>query len=183
MDSNSEEMDIEPMATIETDIEPTLAMETDIELEATIETDIDVEATIEKQGIKVGTDKPLRTTLTRSSWSSLNEYISIDLKLSDLGRKQPPAPQEDTTLTTLTNSLKHASIDMDDNALATVALNRVIRKEDFSRFKVIGQFNLGFILALLEDDLFIIDQHAADEKYNFETLQATTRLNGQQLLK
>jgi DNA mismatch repair protein PMS2 len=29
--------------------------------------------------------------------------------------------------------------------------------------------------------LFIVDQHAADEKYNFETLQATTRLESQRL--
>ncbi len=33
------------------------------------------------------------------------------------------------------------------------------------------------------DDLFIIDQHAADEKYNFETLQATTRIDSQKLVR
>lgn len=33
------------------------------------------------------------------------------------------------------------------------------------------------------DDLFIIDQHAADEKYNFETLQATTRIDSQRLVR
>jgi DNA mismatch repair protein PMS2 len=31
--------------------------------------------------------------------------------------------------------------------------------------KVLGQFNLGFIIARLEDDLFILDQHACDEKF------------------
>lgn len=45
--------------------------------------------------------------------------------------------------------------------------------------KVLGQFNLGFILARLGSDLFIIDQHATDEKYNFETLQRTCTLNAQ----
>jgi len=40
--------------------------------------------------------------------------------------------------------------------------------------EVVGQFNLGFIVAKLNKDLFIVDQHAADEKYNFETLQRTT---------
>ena len=38
-------------------------------------------------------------------------------------------------------------------------------------FEIIGQFNLGFIIVrLLRDDLFIVDQHAADEKFRFETL-------------
>lgn len=48
--------------------------------------------------------------------------------------------------------------------------------------EVIGQFNLGFIIAKLNSDLFIIDQHAADEKYNFETLQQATRLKPQKLV-
>ena len=38
-------------------------------------------------------------------------------------------------------------------------LERVFRKDDFSRMRVVGQFNLGFILAALGDDLFIVDQH------------------------
>lgn len=48
--------------------------------------------------------------------------------------------------------------------------------------KIIGQFNLGFIIARLGNDLFIIDQHASDEKYNFETLQRTTSLKSQKLV-
>lgn len=48
--------------------------------------------------------------------------------------------------------------------------------------EVVGQFNLGFIIARLSSDLFIVDQHAADEKYNFEMLQRTTRLQPQKLV-
>ena len=48
--------------------------------------------------------------------------------------------------------------------------------------EVVGQFNLGFIIARLNADLFIIDQHAADEKFNFEMLQRTTKLNPQKLV-
>lgn len=33
--------------------------------------------------------------------------------------------------------------------------------------RVIGQFNQGFIISLFNQDLFVIDQHASDEKYNF----------------
>jgi DNA mismatch repair protein PMS2 len=42
---------------------------------------------------------------------------------------------------------------------------RIINKRDFERMQVIGQFNLGFMIALLDEDLYILDQHACDEKY------------------
>ena len=35
--------------------------------------------------------------------------------------------------------------------------------------RIIGQFNLGFIIAELRDDLFILDQHACDEKYRYRS--------------
>ncbi|KAI0776511.1 hypothetical protein BD413DRAFT_602116 [Trametes elegans] len=74
---------------------------------------------------------------------------------------------------------------------ATEALSRVIDKADFASMDVVGQFNLGFIIVRRRksrgaaghdmDDLFIVDQHAADEKYNFETLQQTTKIDSQKL--
>ncbi|KAG2189406.1 hypothetical protein INT44_004548, partial [Umbelopsis vinacea] len=70
-----------------------------------------------------------------------------------------------------------------DNGQATKVLDRVIQKSDFEKMQVIGQFNLGFIIATLNGaDLFIIDQHASDEKFNFETLQQTTQIKGQKLI-
>ncbi|CAH7673285.1 hypothetical protein PPACK8108_LOCUS8172 [Phakopsora pachyrhizi] len=92
---------------------------------------------------------------------------------------------------------------------AEEVLSRKVFKEDFELMKVIGQFNLGFIIVrrtkdikkehnhraiddvdciggskdeLREDDLFIIDQHASDEKFNYEKLQRETKLTGQRLL-
>ncbi|KAJ6972964.1 hypothetical protein NC653_033333 [Populus alba x Populus x berolinensis] len=41
-------------------------------------------------------------------------------------------------------------------AAATTELERLFRKEDFGRMKVIGQFNLGFIIGKLDQDLFIV---------------------------
>ncbi|KAL2510553.1 DNA mismatch repair protein PMS1 [Abeliophyllum distichum] len=67
-------------------------------------------------------------------------------------------------------------------AAATNELERLFKKEDFSRMKVIGQFNLGFIIGKLDQDLFIVDQHAADEKYNYERLSQSTIMNQQPLL-
>lgn len=62
-------------------------------------------------------------------------------------------------------------------------LDRCITKEDFLRMKICGQFNKGFIITRLEQDLFIVDQHAADEIYNFETLQKTGKIEKQKLLQ
>ncbi|MFS7901713.1 putative ribosomal protein S5 domain 2-type [Helianthus anomalus] len=66
---------------------------------------------------------------------------------------------------------------------AVSELEKLFKKEDFGRMKVIGQFNLGFIIGKLEQDLFIVDQHAADEKYNYERLSQSTILNQQPLLR
>lgn len=95
-----------------------------------------------------------------------------------------------------------------DNAEERLALT--IHKGDFGKMKIIGQFNLGFVLAVRpsatttttssssscssptatqahqksrDDELFIIDQHASDEKFNFERLQATTTVQSQRLVR
>ena len=47
---------------------------------------------------------------------------------------------------------------------------------------MLGQFNMGFIIARAADDLFIVDQHAADEKFHFETLQQSTQIHTQRLI-
>ena len=52
----------------------------------------------------------------------------------------------------------------------------------FAEMEIIGQFNLGFIITKLNADIFIVDQHATDEKYNFEMLQQHTVLQGQMLI-
>lgn len=104
---------------------------------------------------------------------------------------------------TSSDPLAGASVEEDiDRAEET--LSRVVSKEDFASMQVIGQFNLGFIIARrrtqvgasakgkekatedddeAQDDLFIIDQHASDEKYNFERLQEDTVIQSQRLLQ
>jgi DNA mismatch repair protein PMS2 len=68
-------------------------------------------------------------------------------------------------------------------------LSLTVTKADFNEMRIIGQFNLGFIIAVRPPtaasptpELFIIDQHASDEKYNFERLAATTTLVPQRLV-
>lgn len=56
------------------------------------------------------------------------------------------------------------------------------RKSDFREMSVIGQFNKGFIVTFLRNHLFLVDQHASDEKYNFERFQKKARVETQRLI-
>jgi DNA mismatch repair protein PMS2 len=95
------------------------------------------------------------------------------------------------------NSDSTGLLDADD---AEAQLSLKISKSDFAKMKIVGQFNLGFIIAVREaepplpsedassshlqdDEVFIIDQHASDEKFNFERLQATTVVQSQRLVQ
>lgn len=69
-----------------------------------------------------------------------------------------------------------------DNKSAEDELQKEISKDMFKKMEILGQFNLGFIITKLGSDLFIVDQHATDEKYNFEMLQRHTVLQSQRLI-
>ncbi|CAH8582603.1 unnamed protein product [Schistosoma intercalatum] len=69
-----------------------------------------------------------------------------------------------------------------ENQEAENELTTYFKKETFNSLKVIGQFNLGFIIARHNQDLFIIDQHASDEKYRFEQLSENYRFKSQPLV-
>nr|XP_033466793.1 mismatch repair endonuclease PMS2 [Epinephelus lanceolatus] len=75
-----------------------------------------------------------------------------------------------------------AKINPGENQSAEEELKKEISKDMFKQMEIIGQFNLGFIIAKLNSDIFMIDQHATDEKYNFEMLQQHTVLQGQNLI-
>jgi DNA mismatch repair protein PMS2 len=73
-------------------------------------------------------------------------------------------------------------LDRGTEASAEAELSRHISKPDFLDMHILGQFNLGFIIVRHRDDLFIVDQHATDEKYQFERLSRDTVLAGQRLV-
>lgn len=62
---------------------------------------------------------------------------------------------------------------------AEAELRKVFQKEWFREARVIGQFNLGFVVCEHQNDLFIVDQHAADEIRNFENIYSTVELHVQ----
>ena len=111
-----------------------------------------------------------------------------------LGEPQVWADFENWAAQSLSSSARDADTnkveDLDDPE-AESQLSLIINKGDFSRMRIAGQFNLGFIIATRpantsspseSDELFIIDQHASDEKYNFERLQETTVVQSQRLV-
>lgn len=57
-----------------------------------------------------------------------------------------------------------------------------IRKLDFREMEIVGQFNHGFIIVAHGPRLFIVDQHALDEIYNYERLMRTLVLRAQPLV-
>ena len=44
----------------------------------------------------------------------------------------------------------------------------IFQKKSFKELEIIGQFNKGFIIAQNDRNILVIDQHAADEKRNYE---------------
>ncbi|KAI0067480.1 DNA mismatch repair protein MutL [Artomyces pyxidatus] len=126
------------------------------------------------------------------AWRGLHERLSR----SQVALASEPSPSAMHALRS------KAGVTTSDADVAGEALTRVLHKDDFHAMEVIGQFNLGFIITRLQkpcgtagdpsrgvgsldlnDDLFIVDQHAADEKYNFETLQQTTKIESQRLYR
>ncbi|KAK4049596.1 ATP-binding mismatch repair protein [Microbotryomycetes sp. JL201] len=104
------------------------------------------------------------------------------------GRDDPSEPIGAATSNSMEDAgLNGATLDAED------ALSRNVSKQDFLGMQIVGQFNYAFIITrrrqakqgagLANDDLFIVDQHASDEKFNFEDLQTNTVMQSQQLLQ
>ena len=83
---------------------------------------------------------------------------------------------------TLKSSLEAS--DISDRNLSEKILGLSIHKNDFNTMEIVGQFNKGFIIVYKRDtdDILIIDQHASDEKFNFEKLIEGTMFENQPLV-
>jgi DNA mismatch repair protein PMS2 len=144
-------------------------------------------------------DKVIRPEIIRSE--TIGPDISLKFNIDRVKQAWAVRPKESqggkqrkSTLDEVLVDAGVANTEKDEKAVD--ALSRVIEKDDFAMMDIVGQFNLGFIVVRLRktiaindsgdpdemDDLFIVDQHAADEKYNFETLQSTTVIQSQKLL-
>ncbi|MCJ1378671.1 hypothetical protein MMC17_001770 [Xylographa soralifera] len=133
--------------------------------------------------LKGGGYKDSTTQLVQTFSTSIDQ---INQQLHQLEDSLPVNSQENRTTLPPTSEPAHSPEER---------LSLTVSKEDFALMRIIGQFNLGFIIALRPSrsspstptaisspELFIIDQHASDEKYNFERLQATTTVQHQRLV-
>nr|XP_008016901.2 mismatch repair endonuclease PMS2 isoform X2 [Chlorocebus sabaeus] len=111
------------------------------------------------------------------------KVVALDFSMSSLAKRIKQLHRETQQSEGEQNYRKfRAKICPGENQAAEDELRKEISKTMFAEMEIIGQFNLGFIITKLNEDLFIVDQHATDEKYNFEMLQQHTVLQGQRLI-
>ncbi|KAF1811635.1 DNA mismatch repair protein MutL [Eremomyces bilateralis CBS 781.70] len=140
-----------------------------------------------KRTAKALTPRPTKTSTFHLQKSVKVNLSAIERRLRDIS---------DVSLIESDGTSEAGSLlDVEDRK-AEERLSLTVSKADFTRMRVVGQFNKGFILATRPDhatneksqsqdgdELFIIDQHASDEKFNFERLQAETIVQNQRLVQ
>lgn len=136
----------------------------------------------------------LHTAVLLKSWSTVEIVKVLDTSIEKI---QVHMASLDKSLASYTKIAARMAEEIAlDSDQAEEKLSLTIAKTDFEKMKIIGQFNLGFILASRSpnldadstapqggDEVFIIDQHASDEKYNFEKLQERTIMQSQQSVR
>ncbi|KAM5213690.1 LOW QUALITY PROTEIN: mismatch repair endonuclease PMS2 [Hipposideros larvatus] len=111
------------------------------------------------------------------------KIVPLDFSMSSLAKRIKQFCHQEQQREGERNYRKfRAKICPGENQAAEDELRKEISKTMFAQMEIIGQFNLGFIITKLDADIFIVDQHATDEKYNFEMLQQHTVLQGQRLI-
>lgn len=120
---------------------------------------------------------PKKEKIRRTAWKNdvLDTHLLLPTTIDEISSQM-------TELSFRKNKIQNFDINGES---AETRLSLTVRKSDFCNMRVVGQFNLGFILVVKpgkDDDLFVIDQHASDEIYNFERLQRETVLSRQPLV-
>lgn len=143
--------------------------------------------TSSKQSDDGNNNKELVTVYDHNSSNMLRkrEVVTVNFDLDKLRKKMCKYIQRKQCSSDKVQEIScfRAKISPNENRAAENELSKQVSKDMFSKMEIIGQFNLGFIITKLEEDLFIVDQHATDEKYNFEILQQKHCLKGQMLIQ
>lgn len=74
-----------------------------------------------------------------------------------------------------------ARVDKDSNSAESV-LQKELNKSDFEKMQIIGQFNKAYIITKDANELFIVDQHASDERKNYEKFMKFPAIEIQRLV-
>ncbi|QRG38455.1 hypothetical protein FDK38_002865 [Candidozyma auris] len=118
--------------------------------------------------------KPSSKKFSPESVSGMQKVLKMDLENSKF---VDSCLLKDNTASKIPKQPKTTLVNVHD-----VREKLVIQKSDFSMMEVIGQFNLGFIVVKHDDRLFIVDQHASDEIFNYERLHKSLSLRAQPLV-
>lgn len=157
-----------------------------------------VEVNIEKSkmSVRFKDETKIHELITRSVQKLLDELYSNSIK-----KMQAPIPN--TTITFESQVITKQSQDSCDSGVQKESVVReetpqrltpfeaieglkiqTLTKKNLSDLIVLGQFNKGFIICALKGDdeqLFVVDQHAADEKATYERLISQAQLSKQKL--
>lgn len=125
---------------------------------------------------KLNGKKLQRKTLRFGNYCSHNYKVKIRVDKDSLIPKKRAITEEPQAEN---KKNEEPQEDVTDNVTKEIT----VKKLEFGQMKLIGQFNLGFILTKLDDNVFIVDQHASDEKYNYETLKNEFKVKNQLLIK
>jgi len=116
-----------------------------------------------------------------------------DNKLGNDNGSSVPGPESENCNDDRENSFVKSSksrlseCHVDSSNSISADISDSLNKSEFGKMEVMGQFNQGFILTSLSRDsyrhIYIIDQHAADERYQLETLTRSCIIKSQRLLR
>lgn len=111
--------------------------------------------------------------------SRVSRESSISVDIADIRRA---VNSKNCSNSTSFDNLFSARINPEQNDRAEAELRKELSKDSFNSMEIVGQFNLGFIITKLSNHMFIIDQHATDEKHRFEVLRTSEHISSQPLI-
>lgn len=120
---------------------------------------------------KSGSFRPSIIPIVRGNATAAFDFGAVSRHLHESTGKIDPIAK-------ISQNLFEVALSKDTAAQAEEELSRFVQKQDFARMQILGQFNLGFIVVRLNNDLFVVDQHA---RYGFcsfiWTAMKSTHLN------
>ena len=128
-------------------------------------------------------DTPTRATNRRRGLNDTaippRPSISVSIDMDEIIEYECPNDVD------MSQGIDRFCLDLDSGASEEASIDemkRLLNKSDFRDMEIIGQFNRGFIVTQLGKDLFIVDQHASDERRHFDDLLENYEIESQKLM-